>query len=267
MKQLELDLWGTLKIAAEFPERAFLEDLWTALDTELEHLNPSEQLLLAGDVISQITEIVAERSFLTLEEIESIYQDEGPIVSAEFFDKFVRQSMSVDFSQFVEAPPPLPRSKNRNGKHLFPNDGRSVVASIDKNDLLKALESQPHLSDEVTRDEFWDIADSPRNGYLSVPVEKHVDNGMPLYPEKLLPNEHVLAIAHAEDIPAWFSAIAHWMSHKSQSEAVSLKQLVEGLGMPLVEVWLGMLLGGEDQYKWDIHGDFYSHPDKIFINN
>ena len=166
MKQLELDLWGTLKIAAEIPEQALLEDLWTALDIELEHLNTSEQLRLAGDVISQITKIIAERSFLTLEEIESIYQDEGPIVAAEFFDKFVRQSMSVDFAQFVEAPPPLPRSKNRNGKRLFPNDGRSVVASINKNDLLKALESQPHLSDEVT-------------------------------------TEHVLAIAHAEDIPAW----------------------------------------------------------------
>ena len=37
------------------------------------------------------------------------------------------------------------------------------------------------------RDEFWDKEDSPRLGYLSAPVEKHVVKGCPLYPEKLLP--------------------------------------------------------------------------------
>ncbi len=38
------------------------------------------------------------------------------------------------------------------------------------------------------RDEFWDNTDSPRLGYLSAPVERHVVKGCPCYPEKLLPN-------------------------------------------------------------------------------
>ncbi len=40
----------------------------------------------------------------------------------------------------------------------------------------------------LPRDEFWDKTDSPRLGYLSAPVERHVVKGCPSYPEKLLPN-------------------------------------------------------------------------------
>jgi len=230
MKQIELDLWVTLKQAAELPELAELSNLWTALDTELSQLNTLDQLRIAGEAICQITDIVVERSFLTLEEIESIYQDSGPVVEADFFDKFVRQSMSVDFAQFVEAPAPLPRIPNLDGKQKFPNDGRSVVVAIDKNDLLNALESKPEPSVEVNPDD-------------------------------------ILAIAHSEDIPAFCSALAQWMTKKCGSEAVSLKQIQQGLGIPLVAVWLGILLGGQEKYRCEQHGEFYDYPDTIFVFN
>lgn len=234
MKQLELDLWSTLKQAAEVPELAELEDLWTALEIELEHLNTLDQLRLAGDVISQITEIVAERSFLTLEEIESIYQDSGPIVEAEFFDKFVRQSMSVDFAQFVEAPAPLPRIHKPGGKQKFPNDGRSIVTAINKSDLLKAIESVPEENDEVTK------AD-------------------------------VLDVAHYEDISSWARAISCYFTLQ-QVESISLFKLVESVqvsldgekdsGSPLIKIWLALLLGG---FKLEQHGEFYDYPNKVFV--
>jgi hypothetical protein len=39
MQQLELDLWGTLKEAAQLPELAELEQLWTSLEVALEPLD------------------------------------------------------------------------------------------------------------------------------------------------------------------------------------------------------------------------------------
>lgn len=74
----------------------------------------------------------------------------------------------------------------------------------------------------------------------------------------------VLELAGQEDVPAWSEAIAQWLAARSSSEAVSLLHLQQELGMPLVEVWLGMLLGGQDQYMVH-HGDFYAYPDAIFV--
>jgi len=236
MKQLELDLWATLKQAAELPELAELSNLWTALDTELSQLNTLDQLRIAGEAICQITDIVVERSFLTLEEIESIYQDSGPVVEADFFDKFVRQSMSVDFAQFVEAPAPLPRipKPGVGGKQKFPSDGRSIVTAINKSDLLSALSS--------------------------VTEEKH--DARPA---------SVLEVAHHEDISTWARAISCYFALQ-QVESISLFELVQSVqvsiagendrGSPLVKVWLALLLGG---FKLEQHGEFYDYPDKIFV--
>ena len=92
----------------------------------------------------------------------------------------------------------------------FPNDGRSIVAIIDKAALLEVLEPKP--SNEATK-------------------------------AKVLED-----ISHHEEIFAWIKAIAQWMEQRYNSETVSLKQLQQALGMPLIELWLGMLIGGQDQY-------------------
>ena len=66
----------------------------------------------------------------------------------------------------------------------------------------------------------------------------------------------MLELAGKEDVPAWATAISQWLTTRSSTESVSLLQLQQELGMPLVEVWLGMLLGGQDLYQWEQHGDF-----------
>jgi len=43
-------------------------------------------------------------------------------------------------------------------------------------------------------------------------------------------------------------AIAHWMQ-QHDGEAVSLLGLQQGLGMQLVDIWLGLLLSQEQQYE------------------
>ena len=70
-------------------------------------------------------------------------------------------------------------------------------------------------------------------------------------------------LAEQENIPKWQSAIALWIN-QHQGEKVSLLQLQQTLGMPLVEVWLG-LLHSPTLYQWDSTGEFYREARDIWI--
>jgi hypothetical protein len=65
--------------------------------------------------------------------------------------------------------------------------------------------------------------------------------------------QQALAVAHNEDVSAWVEAITNW-SNQHGVEAISLLELWQGLRMPLIEVWLGLLLGG---YRLESCGAFY----------
>ena len=89
-------------------------------------------------------------------------QDKGPVVTADFFDKFVRQSMHVDFAQFVEPPPPLPRQVSQRSRRNFPNDGSSVVGLLDKAALLEAVKPESEFRDDVTPAQALSVAPERR---------------------------------------------------------------------------------------------------------
>jgi hypothetical protein len=55
--------------------------------------------------------------------------------------------------------------------------------------------------------------------------------------------EKALAVAHAEDISAWATAIAQYLKQQSGRQ-ISLSELRQGVSLSLVELWLGLLLGG-----------------------
>lgn len=72
------------------------------------------------------------------------------------------------------------------------------------------------------------------------------------------------ALAEQENIPQWQSVIASWMQ-QHQGEKVSLWQLQQALGMPLVEIWLG-LLHSPTLYQWDgQEGNFYREARDIWF--
>ncbi len=72
-------------------------------------------------------------------------------------------------------------------------------------------------------------------------------------------------LAEQEDIPKWQNVIAFWMS-QHQGAKVSLWQLQQALGMPLVEVWLGLLHSPTPQ-QWEGQGEFYRDAHDIWISN
>ena len=62
--------------------------------------------------------------------------------------------------------------------------------------------------------------------------------------------EKALAVSHAEDVSAWVAAI----STKRKPVPQQLIELQQQLQMPLIEVWIGLLLGG---FQLEQRGDFY----------
>jgi hypothetical protein len=201
MRQLEFNLWSLLETATDEPESADLTAIWRSLDQTLEPMTVRSQLATAGRAVSQIAEVIQARSGLIFEEIDSFTQDEGPRMPRDAFDRFVRQSMHVDFSQFIEttAIPPRLRSQEIDDDEML-----STVQEMEKEALLELLPEEL-MFDEVEAKEV------------------------------------ALGVAHGEDITDWVQEITTALG---EDTTLSLTQLRSQLSRPLIELWLGLLLGG-----------------------
>jgi hypothetical protein len=72
--------------------------------------------------------------------------------------------------------------------------------------------------------------------------------------------EQAISTAHAEDVSAWVEAIAHCI--KNNFSPIRLIDLQTALGLPIVEIWLGLLLG---DFKLEQRGSFYD-SNEIWIS-
>jgi hypothetical protein len=126
------------------------------------------------------------------------------------FDSYVRQSMVVDFDQFIEPLQSLPRKISEERK-----SGNSIVGEIDKEILIQVLEQKSLLSME---EEF----------------------------------ERAISTAHAEDVSAWVEAIAQCITDNSYP--IRLMDLQKAVQLPIIETWLGLLLG---DFNLEQRGEFY----------
>jgi hypothetical protein len=210
VKQLELDLWDVISTARQTPEDANLLMVFKLLDLTLVDLDTRSQLRIAGEAVSQIADLFCDRSSFLFEELHSRAVNSETIMADDAFERYVRQSMVVDFDQFIEPLQSLPRKSPEQAKN-----GNSIVIAIDKDVLIQALEHESLLSFE---EEF----------------------------------EQAISIAHAENISAWIDAIAQCITNNSHP--ICLKDLQKTLKLPIVEIWLGLLLG---DFKLEQRGSFY----------
>ncbi|MGV0027024.1 hypothetical protein [Phormidesmis priestleyi] len=227
-KVVQLDLWSALDVAEDLQEEADLQELWASLEVALEPLSVRSQLTLAGDAIVRLAQLVQDRAWLTIEELHQLGNTEGPIMAAEAFDRFVRQSMQVNFEPFIEAPPVPPRIGSQVSHSTeFPDDGRSVVVEVDRALLLEALKPEVDF----------------------VEIETY---------------EQAIALAHSENIQAWTSAISQcFASQPSQSiPFLELTRTIHATNNGEVkeprsvsaQTWLALLLG---DYQLEQRGEFY----------
>nr|MDZ8063197.1 hypothetical protein [Nostoc sp. EkiNYC01] len=84
---------------------------------------------------------------------------------------------------------------------------------------------------------------------VAAPVEK--ENVLAMLDIQTVEDVHRLA--GDEDVDKWQSAIALYLAQVKDD--ISLPQLQRALKMPIVEVWLGLLLGG---FALEQRGDFYN---------
>lgn len=218
VEQLELGLWEVLKQATIAPEEADLRQLLDGLDAALLELNTVEQLQVAAEAIAQIAQVFCDRSTLAFEELEATNSDAGPVMAEGAFDRYVRQSMEVDFEQFIESLASLPRKAPERQSICVEYD--SVVGELNQVAVLQALDEQMSQHPGLTEIEVFNRA---------------------------------MEMAHDEDISSWVGAIAQWME-KYQTLAIPLVQLQQSIGMPLIQLWLALLLGG---YEIEQRGEFY----------
>ena len=216
-KQLELDLWGDLKTALTQPESADMQLLWHSLEEAIALSDSNEQLLVAGDAITQIVEVYVKRAKSILDSLEvNDDSSEGPVLDEDFLSGLMRQSMSLDLSDLME-------------EFTFESESSpalvgSVVSVLDRKEAKAIARSARAAMRKALRD-----------------------------------------LAEKENIPKWQQAIALWIQQHHEQK-VSLLQLQQALGMPLVEVWLG-LLHSPTFYQWDGQGEFYREARDFWIND
>ncbi|MGA7932027.1 MAG: hypothetical protein WCA35_00455 [Kovacikia sp.] len=215
VQQLELDLWQSLEKASRFPETADLRSLCDALEQTLSDQSLAEQLTVAGDVLVQLSEVHAARANLLLSGWERRHNPAEPVVNLEdCVDLFV-QSLTLDVSELFEEAEPIQYPANR--KKTSSQEEGSIVGEVDKNALLDWV-------DQMTA-------------------------AQPL--DELEMAEQIRDLAHGENVEEWSRAIAQYLHFRSN---IRLPDLQQALGIPMVELWLGLLIGG---YLLEQQGEFY----------
>lgn len=214
-QQLELALWEQLRLAQQVPETSNVGAMLDAVEATTAQLPDAEQLRLAGEALLQIAELCAARAGLLLTEWEEAYRD--PIVAQGFFAAVVRQTMAVDLSDLMEpAPPRKPRTPRAKSTET---EVGSLASPVDKAVLLAMvdqLESEAALEAE-RKQQVWQIA-------------------------------------HDENVSQWIEAIAQWLA-TVPTHQTSFAHLCQNLGLPRIEVWLGVLLG---EFELEPGEAFYS---------
>jgi len=221
LKQLEFSMWQDLKTAKSEPLAVNLQQLWHKLEEVIELTDKNQKLRVLGDEIAAILEIYVMRANAILSTLEAKGSSGGePILSEDFLNDLMRQSMSIDLSDMMEKLFPEAEPKPRS-----PVPAPSSVVAPQDLDAVCAI--------------------------------------TPVVPDD--PKQMLVKLAGNEQVSQWSAAISEWIQQHSCSERVSLLQLQQVLGLPLVEVWLGLLLSSQHRYDWEQRGDFYSDAGEIWL--
>ncbi|WP_250126530.1 hypothetical protein [Chroococcidiopsis sp. CCMEE 29] len=226
-QQLELDLWQELEQAAAVPQLADLKQLCTLLEQAIAQLPQSQQLAAAGDAIGQIAQIYARRSQWLISTWEEAHAEADTTLPVLSVED-LDAWVRQTMSIELDAFVQQPASKRQRQKRTQPHLTDSVAGVVEKKTLLEAFDSQIQAADSTNTHD----------------IDSSVD---------------------LENVSQWIKAISQWMQ-PHDGEAVSLLQLQQGLEMPLVDVWLGLLLSQKQHYVWEQRGDFYHEAGELWLS-
>jgi hypothetical protein len=217
--QLQLNLWQDLKAAEQAPEQCDLTQLCSGLEDAISTVPLAQQLQMAATAFAQIAEIFVLRAEVLLTDWEQAHSNEGPALEDDDLTELMRQSMSLELDELIAEPEPYTRQQQATG-----SDSRdSVAGEVDKAVFLEAFSSEIELME----------------------TQAQAVSG-------------AIAVTEAEDVAGWAAVITQWMEQNGNIEAISLIQLQQKLGMPLIEVWLGLLLSQEHPFQLEQCVELYS---------
>jgi hypothetical protein len=139
---LDLPVWDDIKVATTEPEEADLDRLWQGVEDAIVDLGCLGRLQVVGEAISQITDLFELRSQLAFESMRAIGSDDGPVMSEDAFDRYVRQTMQIDFDVYIEPLSSLPRKVSEFSEHEV-EELELIVTEIDRQVLLAAILPEP----------------------------------------------------------------------------------------------------------------------------
>lgn len=148
-KYVQLEIWDLLEEAFEEPLEVDWDVLWDGLDMSLVGLGVSQQLQVASVALLQMVEVFRIRSMETFEELEAYTSDDGPVMGDGDFACFVRQTMDIDFDQFIQ---PLVSPIRKPYTFTKGDEYQSQLEIVDKQVLLEAIEV-------VSEGEFASVVD------------------------------------------------------------------------------------------------------------
>ena len=106
----QLSLWDLLDAAQVEETEGDLVNIWTALEAEVAIRETIEdKLIVSAQTIEQVAQVFFERALLTFEQLDARVGREGPEMPNDAFDRYVRQSMEVEFDDYIEPLEALPR--------------------------------------------------------------------------------------------------------------------------------------------------------------
>ena len=223
VKQLEISLWNVLRSATEDPTTAEFSTIWQALDGALLDLPIVAQLEMSSRAIEEITDIFQVQAGLIFELLDATAMMDGPTMGSDAFDRYVRQSMEIDFDDYIEKPEPLKRMSTSYPSKPREDEFYSQVQSVDKMTLIEALHEEIIMSDVAVR-------------------------------------ESVMSVAHREDVSEWLTIIRSYFL--MENKTIELQYLLTHIDLQWVEIWLGLLLGGYElgriSKSFQIPEDFYA---------
>lgn len=135
-QQLELALESQIEDGFEDLEDVNLPGLVRQFDQVLSQLPPTEQLRVGGLYLERLSQLYRERAMLLLDDWEEEYNTQGPRFDDALLEGLIRETQSVDVSEFVK-----PSARVRSPKVTGPIDEEdSVFVELDAEQAVALAE-------------------------------------------------------------------------------------------------------------------------------
>jgi hypothetical protein len=157
----QLSLWDLLEAAQTQEKKGDLGEIWSALEAEVAMREAiTAKLDVSAETIVQVTQVFFDRALLAFEQLDARVSREGPEMPLDAFDRYVRQSMDVEFDDYIEPLESLPRKPTERSEQ-----DSIVTQDMSVGDLLALIGEEPQEPQQSSDDMARALAgeDDPRS--------------------------------------------------------------------------------------------------------